>query len=52
MTAVPRYLIGPEVAVRLAQTKVTVSDAHQLLAPTLFRSLVLSLLYRSAHAVS
>ena len=42
-----RYVIGPEVALRLAHDEVEISDAHQLLAPTLFRSQVLSLLYRA-----
>ena len=43
----PRYVIGPEVALRLAHAEVVIPDAHQLLAPTLFRSQVLSLLYRA-----
>lgn len=42
-----RYVIGPEVALRLAQDEVVISDKHQLLAPTLLRSQVLSLLYRA-----
>lgn len=42
-----RYVIGPEVALRLAQDEVVISDKHQLLAPTLLRSEVLSLLYRA-----
>jgi predicted nucleic acid-binding protein len=42
-----RYVIAPEVALRLAHDNVVISDAHQLLAPTLFRSQVLSLLYRA-----
>jgi predicted nucleic acid-binding protein len=43
-----RYVIGPDVAVRLAQERAGVADAHRLLAPTLLRSQVLSSLY---HAV-
>lgn len=41
-----RYVIGPDVAVRLAQEQAVVSDEHQLVAPTLIRSQVLSLLYQ------
>jgi predicted nucleic acid-binding protein len=43
-----RYVIAPEVALRLAHDEAVISNEHQLLAPTLFRSQVLSLLY---HAV-
>ena len=43
----PRYVICPEVALRLAHDEVVIPDEHQLLAPTLFRSQVLSLLYRA-----
>lgn len=42
-----RYVIAPEVALRLAHDRVVVSGEHQLLAPTLFRSQVLSLLYQA-----
>jgi predicted nucleic acid-binding protein len=42
-----RYVISPQVALRLAHDGFVVSDEHQLLAPTLFRSQVLSLLYRA-----
>ena len=42
-----RYVIGPDVALRLAHDEVAISDEHQLLAPTLLRSQVLSLLYRA-----
>lgn len=41
------YVIAPDVALRLAHDEIVVSDAHQLLAPTLFRSQLLSLLYRA-----
>lgn len=40
-----RYVIDPAVALHLAANDVTVADEHQLLAPTLLRSQVLSLLY-------
>lgn len=42
-----RYVIAPEVALRLAHDRAVVSGEHQLLAPTLFRSQVLSLLYQA-----
>ncbi len=42
-----KYVIGPEVALRLAHDEVVIPDEHQLLAPTLLRSQVLSLLYRA-----
>ncbi|WP_326565409.1 hypothetical protein VSH64_26545 [Amycolatopsis rhabdoformis] len=38
-----KYVIGPDVAIRLAEERAVVG--HQLLAPTLIRSHVLSLLY-------
>jgi predicted nucleic acid-binding protein len=44
---VTRYVIGPEVAVRLARTELAISKHHQLVAPTLLRSQMLSLLYRA-----
>ncbi|MFI5611159.1 type II toxin-antitoxin system VapC family toxin [Amycolatopsis sp. NPDC051903] len=40
-----KYVIGPDVAVRLAEERAEVRDEHQLLAPTLIRSHALSLLY-------
>ena len=42
-----RFVLGPDVALRLAQDRAVVPDGHQLLAPTLIRSQVLSLLYRA-----
>ena len=42
-----RYVIGPDVTIRLAQDEAVVSDEHQLLAPTLIRSQMLSLLYQA-----
>jgi predicted nucleic acid-binding protein len=40
-----RYVIGPDVALYLAEQEAVVAARHQLLAPTLLRSQVLSLLY-------
>lgn len=42
-----RYVIGPDVALRLAHDQAVISDQHRLLAPTLLRSQLLSLLYRA-----
>ena len=42
-----RYVIGPDVALRLAEDQARVSDEHQVLAPTLLRSQVLALLYQA-----
>jgi predicted nucleic acid-binding protein len=42
-----KYVIGPDVALRLARDEAAIRDEHQLLAPTLLRSQVLSLLYRA-----
>ena len=44
-----RYVIGPDVAIRLAQSQAVIPDQHQLLAPTLLRSQLLSLLYQAVH---
>jgi hypothetical protein len=44
-----KYVIGPEVAVRLALERAVPAEGHQLLAPTLLRSHVLSALYQSVH---
>jgi predicted nucleic acid-binding protein len=44
---VTRYVIGPDVALRLAHDEAVIPDRHHLLAPTLLRSQVLSLLYRA-----
>lgn len=43
----PRYVIRPDVARRLAQEKLVIANGQQLLAPTLLRSQLLSLLYRA-----
>src|SRR5512139_4098806 len=44
-----RYVIGPDVALRLAHDEAPIGDEHQILAPTLFRSQLLSLLYQAVH---
>lgn len=41
-----RYVITPDVAVHLASSRAVVSGEHQLLAPTLLRSQLLSELYQ------
>jgi predicted nucleic acid-binding protein len=43
---VTRYVIGPDVAIRLAREQAEIRGGHQLLAPTLLRSQLLSLLYQ------
>jgi len=40
-----RYVIGPDVAIRLAETRAVIGEGHQLVAPTLLRSQLLTLLY-------
>ena len=40
-------MIGPDVALRLANDEAVVAVEHQLVAPTLLRSQLLSLLYRA-----
>jgi predicted nucleic acid-binding protein len=42
-----RYVIGPDVAVRLAGEEAVVPDRHHMLAPALLRSQMLSLLYQA-----
>lgn len=42
-----RYVIGPDVALRLAQEEAVIAGEHKLLAPTLLRSQLLSMLYRA-----
>ena len=42
-----RYVIGPDVAIRLAHDQAVIRGGHQLLAPALLRSQVLSLLYQA-----
>lgn len=43
----PRYVIGPDVARRLAEERAVIAAGHQLVAPTLLRSQLLALLYRA-----
>jgi predicted nucleic acid-binding protein len=42
-----KYVIGPDVAILLAHDQAVIRDEHQLLAPTLLRSQMLSLLYQA-----
>jgi predicted nucleic acid-binding protein len=42
-----RFVVGPDVAMRLARDEVVVADEHRIVAPTLFRSQLLSLLYQA-----
>lgn len=44
-----KYVIGPEVALRLAVENAVLPPEHQLLAPTLLRSQLLARLYRLVH---
>lgn len=46
-----RYVIGPDVAIRLAHDQAVIGDEHQILAPTLLRSQMLSSLYQAVAAV-
>lgn len=41
-----RYVIGPDVAVRLARERASIGAGHKLVAPTLLRSQLLSRLYQ------
>jgi predicted nucleic acid-binding protein len=43
-----RYVIGPDVAIRLAQDEVAIAKDHQILAPTLIRSQLLARLFDAA----
>src|SRR4051812_41034967 len=42
-----RYVIGPDVAMRLAGDRAKIRDEHLLVAPTLLRSQLLTLLYQA-----
>lgn len=42
-----KYVIGPDVALHLAHDEAVISGEHKLLAPTLIRSQLLSLLYQA-----
>jgi len=44
-----RYVIGPDVAIRLAHEQAAIGDGHQILAPTLLRSQMLSSLFQAVH---
>jgi predicted nucleic acid-binding protein len=44
---VTRYVIAPDVAIRLARNEAVIRDEHELLAPSLLRSQVLSMLFRA-----
>jgi hypothetical protein len=44
-----KYVIGPDVAIRLAHDQAVIGAEHQILAPTLLRSQMLSLLYQAVH---
>ena len=44
-----RYVIGPDVAIRLAGHEAVIPDGHHMLAPALLRSQMLSLLYQAVH---
>jgi predicted nucleic acid-binding protein len=46
---VTRYVIGPDVALRLARDEAVICGEHQLLAPAVLRSQLLSLLYQAVH---
>lgn len=42
-----KYVIGADVAIRLARSRAEIREEHQILAPTLIRSQILSLLYQA-----
>jgi predicted nucleic acid-binding protein len=44
-----RYVIGPDVALRLAGDRAVIGEEHQLVAPTLLRSQLLALLYQAVN---
>ena len=47
-----RYVVGADVALHLAEQRADIAEDHQLLAPTLMRSQVLSALYQRSRAGS
>lgn len=49
-TELTRYVIGPDVALALAEQRALVAKTHRLLAPTLLRSQVLMQLYAEVRA--
>jgi predicted nucleic acid-binding protein len=44
-----RYVICPDVAMRLARDRAVIPKDHQLVAPALLRSQLVSLLYQAVH---
>jgi predicted nucleic acid-binding protein len=44
-----RYVIGPDVAIRLARDQAVIGAEREILAPTLLRSQLLSLLHQAVH---
>ncbi len=44
-----KYVIGPDVADRLARDRAVIRDEHQILAPTLIRSQLVSLLFQAVN---
>ena len=46
-SSMTRYVIGPDVAIRLARDEAVIRGGHQIPAPVLLRSQVLSLLYQA-----
>ena len=42
-----RYVIGPDVVIRLAGDEAVIPDGHHMLAPALLRSQMVSLLYQA-----
>ena len=44
-----KYVIGPDVALHLAHREAAIPGEHQILAPALLRSQLLSLLYQAVH---
>ncbi len=44
-----RYVIDPDVALHLAREETVIREDHRLLAPTLLRSQLLSLLYQAVN---
>lgn len=47
LTPMPRFVITPDVGLYLAHHESAIANEHRLLAPTLFRSQTLSLLYQA-----
>lgn len=45
-----KFVIGPDVALRLAHDEAMIPDEHQVLAPTLLRSQLLTLLYQAVRS--